>query len=145
MDVGDQKFISRSSVALGFMYRLLDEDGFGIRLCSLSDSSSCDSARCENRLDRIHDAEPFLSAAAAAAADDDDDDDNDDSSTNGAVKYGFLRIDRGDPGGELMGLAGSDLLLRRFDSVDGGGATANISSGPDARPLYIVRLRPDTI
>lgn len=112
------------------MYRQFEDDGFGSRLCcSLSDSnSSCESARCENKVDKNQD-DPFLSPG---------------SSWNGGEKYGFLRIDRGDPGGELKGLAGSDLLLRRFDSVDGGGATANTSCGPEARPLYM-RLRPDTI
>lgn len=115
---------------MGVLYRELEDDGFGSRLCcSLSDSnSSCESARCENKVDKNQD-DPFLSP---------------DSSWNGGEKYGFLRIDRGDPGGELIGLAGSDLLLRRFDSVHGGGATANTSCGPEARPLYM-RLRPDTI
>lgn len=114
------------------MYKLLEDDGLGRRLYSLSDNSSCESALWAKRFDNIHD-EPCLSL---------------DSSWNGAVKYGFLRIDRGDPGGELNGLAGSDLLFRRFDNDDddggGGDGPMIISCGPaDARPLYI--LRPDTI
>lgn len=71
IDVGDQKFISLNSVGLGFMYRLLEDDGFGSRFfCSLSDNSSWELALCEKRLDNIHD-EPCLSPG---------------SSWNGAVK-----------------------------------------------------------
>jgi hypothetical protein len=70
IDVGDQKFISLSSVGLGFMYKLLEEDGLESLLDSLSDNSSCESARCENKFDNIHD-DPCLSP---------------DSSWNGAVK-----------------------------------------------------------
>lgn len=80
IDVGVQKFISLSSEGLGFMDKLLEDNGLGNFLYSLSDNSSCESALCENKFDNIHD-EPCLSP---------------DSSWNGAVKYGFLRIDRGD-------------------------------------------------
>lgn len=127
IEVGVQKFISLNSVGLGFTYKLLDEDGLGSRLCSLSAKSSCELGREANKFDNIHD-EPCLSEV---------------SSWNGAVKYGFLRGDRGDPGGVLIGLAGSDLLFRRFDNTDGGGPVTSKSCGPEARPLYI--LRPDTI
>lgn len=128
IDVGVQKFISLSSEGLGFMDKLLEDNGLGNRLYSLSDNSSCESTLCENKFDNIHD-EPCLSP--------------DDSSWNGAVKYGFLRIIRGDPGGELIGLAGSDLLFRRLANIDGDGPTTRISWGPEERPWYV--LRPDTI